>query len=52
MNHMSGIRELFLDMLDNEAVCYPCDGVEGFVQHNVRCRYCFKIQRMNKQCFL
>lgn len=52
MNHTSGIRVLFLETLDDKAVYPSFDGVEGFVHHKVRCRYCFKIQRMNKLCFL
>jgi hypothetical protein len=52
MNHTSGIRELFLETLDDKAVYLPFDGVEEFVHHKVRCRHCFKIQHMNKLCFL
>jgi len=52
MNHTSGIRELFLETPDDKAEYPPFDGVEGFVHHKARCRYCFGIQRMNKLCFL
>lgn len=43
MNHTSGIRELFLETVEDKAEYPPSDGVEGFVHHKVRCRYSFKI---------
>jgi len=52
MNHTSGIRELFLETLDDKAVYPPFDLVEGFVHHKARCGYCFRIQHMNKLSFL